>query len=149
MHKCLLAKSSCFLLCFRSDHQLTISLESGKEFVVKGTGRPLRQFIYSRDLARLMIWSLREYPEVDPILLSVDPEAEMSIADAARQIASAMKYNDKIVFDTTQADGQFQKTASNAKLRKYLPDFKFTPFKDGTMCVYNVDYKLTTIHQSI
>jgi GDP-L-fucose synthase len=30
-----------------------------------------------------------------------------------------------------QADGQFKKTANNAKLRKYLPDFKFTPFDEA------------------
>lgn len=35
-----------------------------------GTGKPLRQFIYSLDLARLFIWVLREYKEVDPIILS-------------------------------------------------------------------------------
>lgn len=34
-------------------------------------------------------------------------------------------------FDTTKADGQFKKTASNAKLRRYLPGFQFTPFKQG------------------
>lgn len=34
-------------------------------------------------------------------------------------------------FDTSKADGQYKKTASNHKLRKYLPDFKFTPFKDA------------------
>ena len=34
-------------------------------------------------------------------------------------------------FDTTKADGQFKKTASNGKLRKYLPDFQFTPFQEG------------------
>jgi GDP-L-fucose synthase len=34
-------------------------------------------------------------------------------------------------FDTTKADGQYKKTASNAKLRKYLPEFKFTPFKEA------------------
>jgi GDP-L-fucose synthase len=31
----------------------------------------------------------------------------------------------------TKADGQFQKTANNAKLRTYLPDFKFTPFEQA------------------
>ena len=30
-----------------------------------------------------------------------------------------------------QADGQFKKTANNAKLRTYLPDFKFTPFEEA------------------
>lgn len=34
-------------------------------------------------------------------------------------------------FDTTKSDGQFKKTASNEKLRKYMPGFKFTPFKQG------------------
>ena len=33
--------------------------------------------------------------------------------------------------DTTKSDGQFKKTASNAKLRKYRPDFEFTDFKKG------------------
>lgn len=37
---------------------------------------------------------------------------------------------EKINFDTTKSDGQFKKTASNAKLRTFLPDFKFTPIDE-------------------
>ena len=33
----------------------------------------------------------------------------------------------EVEFLTDKADGQFKKTASNTKLRKYLPEFKFTP----------------------
>lgn len=36
-----------------------------------------------------------------------------------------------VVFDTSKADGQYKKTASNAKLRSYLPDYKFKPMKEG------------------
>jgi len=32
-----------------------------------------------------------------------------------------------LIFDAAKSDGQFKKTADNAKLRRYLPDFKFTP----------------------
>lgn len=32
---------------------------------------------------------------------------------------------------TDKADGQFKKTASNAKLRRYRPDFTFTPIEQG------------------
>jgi GDP-L-fucose synthase len=32
-------------------------------------------------------------------------------------------------YDTTKSDGQFKKTASNSKLRNYLPNFEFTPFR--------------------
>ena len=34
-------------------------------------------------------------------------------------------------FDTTKADGQFKKTASNTKLRRYLPGFRFTNIDDA------------------
>lgn len=37
---------------------------------MSGTGKPLRQFIYSRDLAKLFIWQLREYDDVTPVILS-------------------------------------------------------------------------------
>ena len=36
---------------------------------------------------------------------------------------------DSVIYDTTKSDGQFRKTASNAKLRSLLPDFKFTPLE--------------------
>ena len=30
----------------------------------------MRQFIYSRDLAKLFIWQLREYNDIEPVILS-------------------------------------------------------------------------------
>lgn len=41
-----------------------------KVFNVFGTGKPLRQFIYSFDLAKLSIWVLRNYDSHEPIILS-------------------------------------------------------------------------------
>lgn len=99
----------------------------GRPLVVWGSGKPLRQFIYSLDLARLMVWVLRDYNEVDPIILSVDEADEISIKDAALLITDAFNFEGDVIFDTSKADGQFKKTASNKKLRQYLPDFKFTP----------------------
>ena len=37
----------------------------------------------------------------------------------------------EVVFDKSKADGQFKKTASNAKLRGYLKTFEFTPFEEA------------------
>ena len=51
-----------------------------------------RQFIYSVDLARLMLWALREYTEIDPIIMSVGEEEEITIADAAHCVAKAMGF---------------------------------------------------------
>ncbi|KAL5009701.1 hypothetical protein ScPMuIL_012006 [Solemya velum] len=111
-------------------HKVFVSKRDKKPFVIWGTGSPRRQFIYSLDLARLMIWVLREYTEITPIILSVGEEDEVSIKEAADAVIEGMEFKGEVVLDTSKSDGQFKKTASNAKLRKYRPDFKFTPFKE-------------------
>ena len=35
-----------------------------------GSGRPLRQFIYSYDIAKLFVWQLHEYDDIEPVILS-------------------------------------------------------------------------------
>lgn len=58
----------------------------------------------------------------------VDEADEVTIACVAEQIAAAFGFRGRLVFDTSKADGQYKKTASNAKLRSLLPDFQFTEF---------------------
>ena len=40
-------------------------------------------------------------------------------------------YEKYLEFDTTKSDGQYKKTASNEKFRKYNPDFCFTQIEKG------------------
>ncbi|XP_056270522.1 GDP-L-fucose synthase-like [Pseudoliparis swirei] len=112
-------------------HKAYIAQKEGKPLVVWGSGTPRRQFIYSLDLARLFLWVMREYPEVEPIILSVGEEEEVSIKEAAEAVVQALDFKGEVVFDTSKSDGQFKKTASNAKLRRYKPDLTFTPFKQA------------------
>lgn len=112
-------------------HKCYIAKRDGTPFTIWGSGTPLRQFIYSRDLAELTVWTLREYDDPTPITLSVDPEKEVSIRDVALAVAKAMKFDGEVVFDQSKADGQFQKTAANHKLRKHLPDYEFTGIEEG------------------
>jgi hypothetical protein len=112
-------------------HKCYLAKKHRKPFTIMGSGRPLRQFIFSKDIAKLMLWVLRSYNEVDPVILSVDEEDEISIEEVARTIAEAMKFKGDVIFDNTAADGQYKKTACNAKLRKYLPNFSFTPFNEA------------------
>merc|ERR1712117_2162 len=105
--------------------------KNGTPFEIWGTGSPLRQFIYSLDLARLFVWVLREYEEVEPIILATDEEDEVSIKEVAEMILEAFDFKGEVKFLTDKADGQFKKTASNAKLRKYLPGFKFVPTRQA------------------
>ena len=107
--------------------------ENGTPFVVWGSGKPLRQFIYSRDLGKLFVWMLHNYDDVEPVILSVGEDEEVSIKDAADALVAAMGLTGEYRFDSTKADGQFRKPASNKKLMKLLEGtgFQFTPFDKG------------------
>ena len=108
-------------------HRAYRAKKEGTDFHIWGTGKPLRQFIYSLDLAKLFIWAVREYNDVEPIIFSVDESDEISIADVAHLVLEAFEFKGNVVYLTDKADGQYKKTASNAKLRQHLPDFPFTP----------------------
>jgi GDP-L-fucose synthase len=112
-------------------HKCYVAKQNNEPFVIWGSGKPLRQFIYSNDLASLMLWYLLESDKTEPVILATDPKDEIAIADAAHMVADAMEFKGEIVFDASKADGQFQKTCSNARLRSMRPDFNFTPNRLG------------------
>ena len=109
-------------------HRCYLSKKNNENFVVKGTGKALRQFIYSNDLARLLIWCLIQYEEKENIILSDSPKNEVSIKTIATYIANEFDYVDKMVFDEKYSDGQYRKTADNAKLMNLLHETNSTIF---------------------
>jgi len=110
-------------------HKCYLAKRDNIDFVVWGSGSPLRQFIYSNDVAKLCMWALENYEEAEPIIFTT--EEEISIGDVAELIAKAMDFNGNIVYDRTKPDGQFRKLASNEKIKKYLPNFKYTSLEEG------------------
>jgi GDP-L-fucose synthase len=126
-------------------HKCYLAKKENKPFVVCGSGKPLRQFIYSHDLAKLIMWSLLEYNEKESIILSVKEEDEVSIEQVARLIAREFDYEEQMIFDATYSDGQFKKTADNSKLMKLCPSFEFTDICVGikkSVQWFNDNYEL-------
>ncbi|KAF8575033.1 epimerase-domain-containing protein [Ramaria rubella] len=125
-------------------HKCYLAKKNGTSFVVGGTGKPLRQFIYSIDLGKLFVWMLREYDDVEPIILSVGEEEEVSIKQVADAVVKAVGFQGEYTFDTSRADGQFRKPASNAKLQRLTGGFEFTPFDkalDDTVAWFVKNYE--------
>ena len=112
-------------------HKCYLSKKENKPFVVRGTGKPLRQFIYSEDLAKLIIWTLENYKEKESLILSVGEDDEVSIGDVARQIARSFDYEHMIEFDSSYSDGQYKKTADNSKLMGLISSFDFVGIEEG------------------
>ena len=105
-------------------HKCYLAKLNNTDLVIWGSGEPLREFIYNKDVAKLTEWVLKEYNESEPIILS--NSIEISIKDIVIMIAKEMEFSGNIIFDTTKPDGQFRKPSDNSKLKKYLPDFEFT-----------------------
>jgi len=112
-------------------HKCYLAKKNGTPFVVAGSGKALRQFIYSNDLAKLFVWQLREYDDIEPIILSVDENEEISIKVLADLIVKAVGFEGEYQFDTMRSDGQFRKPASNKKLLNLIESFEFTPFEQA------------------
>ena len=111
-------------------HKCYLAKQNNIDFQVKGSGTPLRQFIYSKDLATLIMWVVEDYTELDPIILS--PKYEVSIRHIAECIAKEFDMSDRIVFDDNpDLDGQIKKTADNQRLLELHGEFNFTPIEKG------------------
>ena len=55
----------------------------------------------------------------------------MATKSMCEAVVEGMGYKGEVVFDTTKSDGQYKKTASNAKLKRLYPEFEFTPFAEA------------------
>lgn len=105
------------------------------EIVLFGSGKPLRQILYAKDLARII--SLMVERDIYENL-NVASEENQSITDYSRRILDAIGFHDwTISYDASKPDGQFRKDVSISKLNKLFPEFVFTPFEEGIVEVYN------------
>ena len=110
-------------------HRCYLAMKNNEDLVVWGSGKPLREFIYSEDVANLSTWALKNYKEDEPIIFST--MEEVSIAELVDSIVKHMGFKGKVVWDKSKPDGQFKKPASNKKLLSYLPDYKFISLDEG------------------
>lgn len=111
-------------------HKCYLAKEANEDFIIRGTGSPLRQFIFSEDLAKLIMIILENHND-DNLILSPPESDELSIKDLATCIAKEFNYEEKIKFDSSYSDGQYKKTVSVNKLLNKIGDFQYTKIEDG------------------
>ena len=113
-------------------HCCYLAKKNNTPFYIKGSGMPLRQFIYSFDIARCIQHLVKSHiQDGKPIILSVSEKDEVSIGTVATLIAKYMNY-DNIQFQTEFSDGQYKKTVHNNYLQSLLPpSFSFTSIENG------------------
>jgi GDP-L-fucose synthase len=106
-------------------HRAYLSKLNNSDFTIWGDGTPLRQFIYSEDLANLVIWSLQNWKSDEHCML-VNP-TEISVSDVAKIICKKLQIpEDKIKYDLSNPMGQFRKPAMTD-----ITNFEFKKLEDG------------------
>jgi len=110
-------------------HKLYLAKKNKTDFTVWGSGKPLREFVYSKDIAKIAEWALFNYEGTDPLIISGDEE--VSIKDLVSLLVDEFKFKGKVVFDKTKPDGQLRKPSDNSKIKELLPNFEYTPFEQG------------------
>lgn len=84
------------------------------EVVIWGTGTPLREFLFSDDLADACVFLMNNYDEKQFVNIGIGED--LSIKDLAELIKDVIGYTGKISFDTSKPDGTPRKLMDVSKL---------------------------------
>ena len=102
-----------------------------KEFVVWGTGTPIREWFYMPDIGRIIKEIIDEEKYDLPNPMNIAQEKGISITDIVTMVKKALNYDVKIVYDTTKQDGAPIKVLGSKLFKQYFSDFKFTDYENG------------------
>ncbi len=92
-----------------------------------GDGSPMREILFSEDLARISIdLLLKDTP--DKLIV---PGEEGSILDFAKTIAEIMKFNGDIIWEKGKPNGVLRKPTDPTRFREVMGDYPFTPYREG------------------
>ena len=99
-----------------------------------GTGKPLRQQLYIKDLASLIPVLLEKHNSTLPLIVA--PKENLSIKNMVKTCIKISEKEIKPVFNGA-LDGQYRKDGDNHNLLKLIGDFEFTDFENGLRETYN------------
>lgn len=88
----------------------------GKEVVVWGTGKPMREFLYVDDLAEACYFLMEQYNE--PGAINVGTGSDITIADLAHLVKKIVGFEGEIVFDTSKPDGTPKKQLDVSRINQ-------------------------------
>lgn len=91
------------------------TLAGENEVVVWGTGKPSREFLYVEDAAEGIILATERYDGSQPANLGTG--SEIKIMDLVNMIVKLTGYDGRIVWDTSQPDGQPRRCLNVEKAR--------------------------------
>lgn len=102
---------------------------TGAPYVVWGSGRAVRQFVFVRDVARVALDAVDRHGEPTTTIIAAD--SGVTIRSLAEAVAEIMAYRGPIVFDRSQPEGVSVKRVQSICFTSRFPGFQFTDLKKG------------------
>lgn len=107
-----LANSHVLPALIRKAHEARLRGDS--EYVVWGTGTPLREFLYVDDLADACVFLMER--GFDGSLINVGQGSDVSIATLAETVMRVVGFTGRIVYDRSKPDGTPRKLMDSSRL---------------------------------
>ena len=108
-------------------------LSGASNVTVWGTGTPRREFLYVDDMADACVHLMKTYSAME--MVNIGTGEDITIAEFARLVASAVGYTGTISYDTARPDGTPQKLLDVSRLAK-LGWRASTSLEDGIGLAY-------------
>lgn len=108
-------------------HKCFVAKRDKQPLRVWGNGSPLREFIYSVDLADITFKLLFCDKDINRVLVSNN--IEISIKDMVFNICNAMDFKGEIIFDASKPQGQYRRPSDISLLKSLIPDVSFSDHK--------------------
>ena len=89
-------------------------IENTKSFLIWGTGKPLREFLYAEDLADAISFVIEN--KISSNLLNIGSGKEISINDLTHLIQGIVGYKGELGYDTSKPDGNPRKLLDSSKI---------------------------------
>ncbi|MTK10739.1 MAG: GDP-L-fucose synthase [Clostridiaceae bacterium] len=106
---------------------------NASEVVVWGSGTPLREFLYSEDMADACIYLMETYEGND--FFNIGTGKEISIRGLAELVKEVVGYEGELVFDTSKPDGTPRKLLDVSRLEAVGWTYK-TELREGIEKAY-------------
>jgi len=115
----------------RKFHEAKVNRDG--EVVCWGSGSPLREFLYSDDLASALVFLMQNYSGED--FINVGSGSEITIHDLASLVRDVVGYDGPIVWDSSKPDGTPRKLMDSSRLfaMGWQPR---TPLREGIVRAY-------------
>lgn len=120
-------------------------LDGERPLTVWGSGKQTRALVDAKDIAKALLKIAAFMPVVEPLIVNIGHEREISIKELAETIVRICDVDVEIVFDTSRPDGYPRRAADTTLLRNLIDWVPDTPLED-TITAMVREYRQNRAH---